>query len=44
MTLEKIREILVTFDKVYDIIDESEKKAVLSGLVKEVHIKENKRR
>ena len=41
MTLEKIREILVTFDKVYDIMDESEKKDVLAGLVKEVHINAN---
>ena len=39
--IEKIREILVTFDKVYDIMDESEKKDVLAGLVKEVHINAN---
>ena len=41
MTLEKIRQILVTFDEVYDIMDESEKKDILSLLVKEVHINAN---
>lgn len=41
MTLGKIREILVTFDEVYDIMDESEQKAVVAALVKEVHINAN---
>ena len=41
ITLEKIREILVTFDEVYDIMDESEKKTVISTLVKEIHINAN---
>ena len=40
-TLEKIREILVTFDKVYDIMDESDQKAIMATLVKEIHINAN---
>jgi hypothetical protein len=33
--------VLVTFDEVYDIVDESEKKDILSLLVKEAHINAN---